>query len=131
MGTDEAKRLHKKAHDEIRRFSFLGPRGKKRLLRYLVLTPLGFAFLGWFFVATDLRTIGMFLAVGVPVGGLMMVTRPSDYLCGLIYGVCGLAAIAWTGRASFPTLALGTLAIGTIGMMVGRGEDVRRFDGED
>jgi hypothetical protein len=131
MGADEAKRLHAKAQTEAQRFSWTGPRTKKRLLRYLVLTPLGFALLGWFFVGTDLRTFAAFLLVGLPVGGLMMVIRPADYLAGLIYAICGLVAIVWTGRVGLMSLAFGTLLIGSIGMIVGRGEEMRRMDLED
>lgn len=131
MGADEAKRLHAKAQAEAERFSLTGARGKRRFVRYLVLTPLGFALLGWFFVGSDVRTIAIFLAIGVPLGALVMLTRPDDYLCGLIYGACGLAAIACTGRVGLLSLAFGTLLIGTVGMIVGRGEEVRRFDGED
>lgn len=131
MGADEAKRLHARRQDEARRFSWFGPRAKKRAFRALVLTPVGFALVGWAFVGGNPRTWLTFLGFGVPLGLLWLVVRPLDYTAGLIYALCGVAATAVAGKTHLPLLASTGLLCLSIGIALGRVEESRRLDLED
>lgn len=131
MGEEEAARLHAQRQEEAVRFSWRGPRTKKRALRCFVLTPLGFMVLGWCFVGGNLRTALVFFGVGFPLGGLTFFLRPTDYLSGLLYALCGVAATAIASRAHPLTLLMVAMLCGSIGIAMGRAELDRRMDLED
>lgn len=131
MGEEEAARLHAQRQEEAVRFSWRAPRTKKRALRCFVLTPIGFMVLGWLFVGGNLRTAAVFFGVGFPLGGLTFFLRPTDYLSGLLYAICGVAATAIASRAHPITLLMVAMLCGSIGIAMGRAELDRRMDLED
>ncbi len=131
MGDEEAKRLHARRQEQAVRFSWRGPRTKKRALRCFVLTPLGFMVFGWAFVGGNPRTALAFLAAGVPLGALTFFLRPVDYLSGLVYALCGVLAAALAGRPNVLMLLMVGMLCGCVGIAQGRVEMDRRMDMED
>jgi hypothetical protein len=131
MGDEEAKRLHARAHAEHRRWSLFAPRNKHRALRCFLLTPVGFATLGWAFVGGNPRTALAFLIAGVALGAMTFLLRPVDYLSGALYAGAGIFAAVLCGKTPLFLLASIALLCGCIGIAQGRVEAMRRLDMED
>jgi hypothetical protein len=131
MGAEESRRLHARAQADVRRFSWTGPRARRRMVRCFLLTPIGFAAIGWVFVAGNSKTLVAFLVAGLLLGVLTFVFHPLDFLSGAIYALCGLAAAALCGRTSILVLPSILLLCGSIGIVQGRMEELRRIDEED
>lgn len=131
MGEEEAARLHAMRQAEELRFSPLGPRTRKRALRCFVLTPLGFSALGWLFVMGNVRGAGAFLLAGLLLGTMTFFVRPLDYLSGLLYALAGVAASALLGHRHLLMTLLVAMLCGSIGIAMGRAEELRRVDQED
>lgn len=131
MGEEEATRLHAMRQAEELRFSPLGPRTRKRALRCFVLTPIGFACLGWLFVSGNVKGAVAFFVAGLLLGGLTYVLRPLDYLSGLVYALAGVAASFLIGHRHLLMTLLVAMLCGSIGIAMGRTEELRRLDCED
>ena len=130
MGEQEAHRLHEQAVADHRRFQWFGPRMRRRLLRYVVGTAVGFAVIGWLFVTGDVATFVTFFLVGIPLGAVVAVMRPLDFTAGALYALAALVAMFLTHRHLL-LAALAALLFGSLGIAIGRGEEMKRLDLED
>jgi hypothetical protein len=129
LGPEEAARLHRRRQAEHARWNLLGPRNRRRFLRYFLGTAVGFAGLAWLVIGADARTLLLGAGAGALVGTAMAVLRPSEYLAGGLYGLAGLGTAFAAGR--HPLLALlAAMMIGCVGLALGRLEELKRFDQE-
>lgn len=131
MGAAEAQRLHEEALARHRKFQPFAQRIRKRLIRYVVGTTVASAFLCWFFVTGLPKTVLFFALAGIPLGAAVAILRPNDFLTGLLYAVAALTAILCAGGTNVQMAAMAALLFGCIGIAVGRGEEMKRFDLED
>lgn len=130
MGSEEEKRLHAQAVEEHRRFSPSSRRNRRRFLRYVVVSAIGFGVGGWAVAQDNLKSFLVFAGVGSLVGALFSWWRPIDFLAGLIYAAFGLLGGLLVG-AHLLIAVLASLWFGIIGIAVGRQVEMRRMDGED
>jgi hypothetical protein len=135
MGPDAEHRLHEKSKAQYRRFRSFGARSRRRVRVYTLGTAIGFAAIAWLLIDASLRTIWVFGGVGAALGIVVAILRPTDYLCGLLYGMAGLAGYWWLrpggGRVGVLMAMLTLLCFGTIGIACGRVEEFKRIDGDD
>lgn len=135
MGADQEKRLHERTVEQYRRFQVWGPRMRRRLRIYVLGTAAGFAVVGWLFLLATWRTLWIFGGVGAALGAVVAVLRPSDFLCGLLYALTGLAGsvilMRNVGLGAIGIVLSCTLFFFVVGVALGRVEEFKRLDGED
>jgi hypothetical protein len=129
MGAAEEKRLHEAAVSTHRRFQPFGPRMKRRLVRYVIGSAVGFFVLCFAFVAMRFTTCLTFAGVGALVGAVFARLRPPDHLAGAIYALCGVAAAALASQSLFKTVFTGFFFY-VVGLAVGMGETMKESDGD-
>ena len=130
MGEDEERRLHENALAEHRRYATWNPRFRRRVVKYVVGTAIGFAIAGYLFVLGHASTLLAFAAVGAVLGVIVAWWRPTDFTASMLYVAAGLVGGA-LAHASFFFTVLGALWLGIVGIIVGRGEEMKRVDFED
>jgi hypothetical protein len=137
MGPEDAKRLHERAQEQHERFRPMGARRRRRLVRYVLGTALGFAAIGFLFVAGDFTTIWVHFLVGMPLGAVVAWTYPGDFTTGALYAVAGfVATVLRRPMHGSPVAAvlfgcLVALLMGCIGIALGGAEANKRMDLEE
>jgi hypothetical protein len=128
---DDAKRFHEKALAEHRKFAAFGPRRRRRLRRYVLYGAVGYALFAWLFLVRP--PILAFAGLGAVAGAAVALLRTGDFTTGLVLGGAAFAAMTATQHPTvlqFLFTASACLLFGAIGILVGRGEEMKRFDGE-
>lgn len=131
MGEEEAQRLHEKSLAQHRRLAPLGGRWRRRMVRYVVGTAVGFGLLGWFLIGSDWATLRSYTITGIPLGALVALWRPLDFTAGSLYALAGMSASLFAGRTNLLMVMLAGLVCGCIGIALGRVEEGKRLDLED
>jgi hypothetical protein len=135
MGAEQEQRQYEKSKAQYRRFQTLGPRTRRRLRVYVLGTSVGFACIAWLLIDASFRSLWVFGGVGAVLGAAVAFLHPTDFLCGLLYGVAGLVGYfllrPGSGHAGILMALLTLMCFGTIGIACGRAEESKRMDGED
>jgi uncharacterized membrane protein YjjP (DUF1212 family) len=138
MGAEDAKRLHERAQAQHERFRPMGARRRRRFVRYVLGTAIGFAAIGFLFVAGDFRTIWVHFLVGMPLGAIVAWTDPGDFATGALYAAAGFLATVlrrpfhgWSELAALLMACLVALLMGCIGIALRRAEENKRMDLEE
>ena len=129
MAPEDQERLRAQAQAEHERFDPRGSRMRKRFLRCVLGTAVGFAILAWVFCLASWRTLAIFGGLGAVLGAFVAWLRPRDVLTALLYTIAAFVGAHFIG-ASLMMTGMFALLAGSIGMLIGRSEEWRAYDGD-